>query len=63
MIAFMGTNIMFWICQGIRSTHKELELFLKENNFAAYSLRSIAAKVFTRQKTQKKQNSKKPLLG
>ena len=31
--------------------------------FAAYSLRSIAAKVFTPQKTQKKQNSKKPLLG
>ena len=33
MIAFMGTNIMFWVCQGIRSTRKELELYLKENNF------------------------------
>ena len=33
MIAFMGTNIMFWNCQGIRSKHKELELYLKENNF------------------------------
>ena len=38
MIAFMGTNIMFWICQGIRSTHKELELFLKENNFYIVAL-------------------------
>ena len=28
----MGTSIMFWNCQGIRSNHKELELYLKENN-------------------------------
>ena len=27
----MGTNILFWNCQGIRSKHKELELYLKEN--------------------------------
>ena len=27
----MGTNILFWNCQGIRSTRKELELYLKEN--------------------------------
>ena len=27
----MGTNILFWICQGIRSKRKELELYLKEN--------------------------------
>ena len=33
MIAFMGTNIMFWNCQGIGSKHKELGLYLKENNF------------------------------
>ena len=29
----MGTNIMFWNCQGIRPKRKELELYLKENNF------------------------------
>ena len=29
----MGTNIMLWNCQGIRPKHKELELYLKENNF------------------------------
>ena len=38
MIAFMGTNIMFWNCQGIRSKHKELELYLKENNFDIVAL-------------------------
>ena len=32
----MGTNIMFWNCQGIR--HKELELYLKENNFDIVAL-------------------------
>ena len=37
MIAFMGTN-MFWNCQGIRSRHKELELYLKENNFDIVAL-------------------------
>ena len=38
MIAFMGTNIMFWNCQGIRSKHKELELYLKDNNFDIVAL-------------------------
>ena len=33
MFVFMGTNIMFWNCQGVRSKRKELELYLKENNF------------------------------
>ena len=27
----MGTNIVFYNCQGIRPKRKELELFLKEN--------------------------------
>ena len=27
----MGTNILFWNCQGIRAKRKELELYLKEN--------------------------------
>ena len=27
----MGTNILFWNCQGIRPQRKELELYLKEN--------------------------------
>ena len=38
MIAFIGTNIMFWNCQGIRSKCKELELYLKENNFDIVAL-------------------------
>ena len=38
MIAFMGTSIMFWNYQGIRSKHKELELYLKENNFDIVAL-------------------------
>ena len=38
MIAFMGTNTMFWNCQGIRSKRKELELYLKENNFDIVAL-------------------------
>ena len=29
----MGTNIMFWNCQGIRPKCKELQLYLKENNY------------------------------
>ena len=28
---FMGTDIVFWNCQSIRSKCKELELYLKEN--------------------------------
>ena len=27
----MGTNILFWNCQGVRPKRKELELYLKEN--------------------------------
>ena len=27
----MGTNILFWNCQGIRPKRKELELYQKEN--------------------------------
>ena len=27
----MGTNILFWSCQGIRPKRRELELYLKEN--------------------------------
>ena len=27
----MGTNTLFWNCQGIRQKRKELELYLKEN--------------------------------
>ena len=38
MIAFMGTNIMCWNCQGIVSKRKELELYLKENNFDIVAL-------------------------
>ena len=38
MFAFMGTNIMFWNCQGIRPKRKELELYLKENNFNIVAL-------------------------
>ena len=38
MFAFMGTNIMFWNRQGIRPKRKELELYLKENNFDIVAL-------------------------
>ena len=41
MIAFMGINIMFWNCQGIISEHKELELYLKENNFDIVALNEM----------------------
>ena len=27
----MGTNILFWNCQGIKAKREELELYLKEN--------------------------------
>ena len=38
MSVFMGLNIMFWNCQGIRQKRKELELYLKENNFDIVAL-------------------------
>ena len=38
MISFMGTNLMFWNCHGIRSKYKELELHPKENNFDIVAL-------------------------
>ena len=38
MSVFMGLNIMFWNCQGIRPKRKELELCLKENNFDIVAL-------------------------
>ena len=33
MFVFMGANVMFWNCQGVRPKRKEPELYLKENNF------------------------------
>ena len=38
MFVFMGTNIIFRNCQGIRPKRKELELYLKENNFDIVAL-------------------------
>ena len=38
MSIFMGINTMFWNCQGMRSKRKELELYLKENNFDIVAL-------------------------
>ena len=34
----MGINIMFWNCQGVRPKRKELDLYLKENNFDIVAL-------------------------
>ena len=34
----MGTNILFWNCQGIRPKCKELELYLKKNVIDVISL-------------------------
>ena len=41
MFVFMGTNIMFQDCQGVRTKRKELELYLKENNFDIVALVSL----------------------
>ena len=38
MSVFMDLNIMFWNCQSIRSKRRELELYLKENNFDIVAL-------------------------
>ena len=38
MFVFMGRNIMFWNCQGVTPKRKELELYLKENNFDIVAL-------------------------
>ena len=38
MSVFMGLNLMFWNCQGTRSKRKELELYLKENEFDIVAL-------------------------
>ena len=34
----MGLNTPFWNCQGIRSKRKELELYIKENEFDIVAL-------------------------
>ena len=34
----MGTNILFWNCQGIRQKHNALELYLEENEFDVIAL-------------------------
>ena len=41
MLAFMGTNIMLWNCQGTRSKHKEPELYLEEENFDIVALNEM----------------------
>ena len=41
MFVFMGTNIMFWNCQGVRTKRKELELYLEENNFDMVALNEM----------------------
>ena len=38
MFVFMGLNIMFWNCQGVRSKLEELQLYLKENHFDIVAL-------------------------
>ena len=38
MFVFMGINIMFWKCQGVRSNREELELYLIKNNFDIVAL-------------------------
>ena len=38
MSVFMGLNLMFWNCQGVRSKRKELELYLNENDFDIVAL-------------------------
>ena len=38
MLVFMGTNTLFWNFQGVRSKRRELELYLKENNFDIVAL-------------------------
>ena len=38
MSVFMGLNLMFWNCQGVRSKRKELEFYLKENDFDIIAL-------------------------
>ena len=38
MFVFMGTNLIFWDCQDVRQKRKELELYLKENNFDIVAL-------------------------
>ena len=38
MSAFMGKNIIFWNCQGIRPKRMEPEIYLKENNFDIVAL-------------------------
>ena len=37
----MGLNITFWNCQGIRSKHEELELYLKENSIDIIALNEM----------------------
>ena len=37
----MGSNIMFWNCQGVGPKRKELELYLKENNFDIVALNEV----------------------
>ena len=38
MITFIGLNILFWNCQGIRPKRKELELYIKENEIYIIAL-------------------------
>ena len=38
MTTFIGLNILFWNCQGIRSKRKELELYITENEFDIIAL-------------------------
>ena len=38
MSVFMGTNIMFWSSQGVRSKRNELELYLREDDFDIVAL-------------------------
>ena len=38
MFVFMGTMIMFWNCEGVRSKRKEVQLCLKVNNFDIVAL-------------------------
>ena len=45
MITFICLNILFWNCQGIRPKRKELELYIKENEFDILALNETYKKL------------------
>ena len=59
---FMGLNILFWNCQGIRPKRKELELYVKENEIDIVALNETFLNKNNKKRSHTQLDSRKQVI-